>query len=83
LPILFRRPAPKRLQQAVLFLVTRRILLPAQIIERKRTGRVLTEEEIRFFVLGFTRGELPDYGIAAAWQWRSVFRERTPARRCG
>jgi pyrimidine-nucleoside phosphorylase len=41
------------------------MLLPAQIIEKKRNGNALTEEEIRFFVLGFTRGELPDYQMAA------------------
>jgi pyrimidine-nucleoside phosphorylase len=41
------------------------MLLPAQIIQKKRDGRALTEEEIRFFVLGFTRDELPDYQMAA------------------
>jgi pyrimidine-nucleoside phosphorylase len=41
------------------------MLLPAQIIQKKRDGKALTEEEIRFFVLGFTRGELPDYQMAA------------------
>lgn len=42
-----------------------RMLLPAQIIQKKRDGRALTEEEIRFFVTGFTSGELPDYQMAA------------------
>jgi pyrimidine-nucleoside phosphorylase len=41
------------------------MLLPAQIIQRKRDGTALTEEEIRFFVGGFTRGEIPDYQMAA------------------
>ncbi len=41
------------------------MLLPAQIIQKKRDGHALTEEEIRFFVLGFTRGEIPDYQKAA------------------
>jgi pyrimidine-nucleoside phosphorylase len=41
------------------------MLLPAHIIQKKRDGHVLTEEEIRFFVHGFTGGELPDYQMAA------------------
>ena len=39
--------------------------LPAQIIQRKRDGGTLTEEEIRFFIDDFTRGELPEYQMAA------------------
>ena len=31
------------------------------VIERKRDGEVLTDEEIRFFVDGYTKGEIPDY----------------------
>ena len=31
------------------------------IIHKKREGGELTREELRFFVLGFTRGEIPDY----------------------
>ncbi len=41
------------------------MLLPAQIIQKKRDGHALTEEEIRFFVTGFTNGDLPDYQMAA------------------
>jgi pyrimidine-nucleoside phosphorylase len=41
------------------------MFLPAQVIQRKRDGLALTEEEIRAFVLGFTRGEVPDYQMAA------------------
>jgi pyrimidine-nucleoside phosphorylase len=41
------------------------MLLPAQIIQKKRDGHALTEEEIRFVIDGFTRGELPDYQMAA------------------
>jgi pyrimidine-nucleoside phosphorylase len=41
------------------------MFLPAQVIQRKRDGLALTEEEIRAFVLGFTRGEIPDYQMAA------------------
>ena len=32
------------------------MLLPAQIIQQKRDGKALTEEEIRFFINGFTSG---------------------------
>ncbi len=41
------------------------MLLPAQVIQRKRDGQTLTEEEIRFFIDGYTRGELPDYQMSA------------------
>ena len=35
------------------------------IIMKKRNGGELTEEEIRFFVEGYTRGEIPDYQVSA------------------
>ena len=35
------------------------------IIHKKREGGELTREELRFFVLGFTRGEIPDYQASA------------------
>ncbi len=41
------------------------MFLPSQIIQQKRDGQALTEEEMRKFVLGFTRGEIPDYQMAA------------------
>jgi pyrimidine-nucleoside phosphorylase len=41
------------------------MLLPAQIIQKKRDGNALTEEEIRFFINGFTSSELPEYQMAA------------------
>jgi pyrimidine-nucleoside phosphorylase len=41
------------------------MLLPAQIIQKKRDGHALTEEEIKFFINGFTSGELPDYQMSA------------------
>jgi pyrimidine-nucleoside phosphorylase len=41
------------------------MLLPAQIIQKKRDGNALTEEEIRFFINGFTSGELPEYQMSA------------------
>ncbi|MCG3149020.1 MAG: Pyrimidine-nucleoside phosphorylase [Verrucomicrobiae bacterium] len=40
-------------------------MLPAQVIQKKRDGHRLTEAEIRFFIEGFTRGDLPDYQMAA------------------
>lgn len=35
------------------------------IIEKKQLGNALTEEEINFFVHGFTVGEIPDYQMSA------------------
>lgn len=35
------------------------------IIMKKRNGGELTGEEIRFFVEGYTRGEIPDYQVSA------------------
>ena len=35
------------------------------IIYRKKHGEALTDEEIRFFVEGFTRSEIPDYQASA------------------
>ena len=35
------------------------------LIEKKKHGGNLTEEEIRFFVNGYVKGEIPDYQISA------------------
>ncbi len=35
------------------------------VIMKKRNGQSLSEEEIRFFVQGYTRGEIPDYQVSA------------------
>ena len=35
------------------------------VIARKRDGKELTEEEITFFVRGYTNGEIPDYQASA------------------
>jgi len=35
------------------------------IINHKKIGGALSEEEIRFFVDGFTRSEIPDYQASA------------------
>ena len=41
------------------------MIRPADLIERKRNGAELSEGEISELVLGFTRGEIPDYQMAA------------------
>jgi len=38
---------------------------PAEIIAKKRDKKVLTAEEITFFVNGFTAGDIPDYQMSA------------------
>lgn len=35
------------------------------VIEKKRDGMELTDEEIYFFVNGYTKGEIPDYQVSA------------------
>lgn len=35
------------------------------IIEKKRNGGALCDEEIRFFIDGYTRGDIPDYQASA------------------
>jgi pyrimidine-nucleoside phosphorylase len=35
------------------------------VIQKKRNGEVLTDEEIRYFVEGYTKGEIPDYQASA------------------
>lgn len=46
------------------------------IIERKRDGEELTEEQIRYFVEGYTDGEIPDYQ-ASAWAMAVMMRGMT------
>ena len=41
------------------------MFFPAEIIKAKRNGRELTEEEISFFITGYTKGEIPDYQMSA------------------
>jgi pyrimidine-nucleoside phosphorylase len=41
------------------------VIRPAEIIERKRDGGELTPEEISELVLGYAKGEIPDYQLAA------------------
>jgi pyrimidine-nucleoside phosphorylase len=47
------------------------------IIARKRDGQELTRQEIDFFVQGFTRGEIPDYQVAA-WAMAVFLNGMTP-----
>lgn len=48
------------------------------IISAKRDGKTLTREEIEFFVQGLTRGEIPDYQVAA-WAMAVYLRGMTNA----
>jgi pyrimidine-nucleoside phosphorylase len=41
------------------------VIPPAELIHRKRDGAELSAEELEEFVLGYTRGEVPDYQMAA------------------
>jgi pyrimidine-nucleoside phosphorylase len=41
------------------------VLRPAELIQRKRDGEELAAEEISELVLGYVRGEVPDYQMAA------------------
>ena len=41
-------------------------MLATEIIAKKRDGFELSEEELEYFVSGYTQGEIPDYQ-AAAW----------------
>ncbi len=47
------------------------------IIIKKRDGGELAKDEIDFFVEGLTRGEIPDYQVAA-WTMAVFFRGMTP-----
>lgn len=51
------------------------------IIMKKRNGGELTKEEIRFFVEGFTKGEIPDYQ-ASALMMAIFFRRMTERETC-
>ncbi|HWB22400.1 MAG TPA: thymidine phosphorylase [Gaiellaceae bacterium] len=41
------------------------MIRPASLIERKRNGEELSSEEISELILGYARGEIPDYQLAA------------------
>ena len=40
-------------------------MLPQWVIEKKRDGKHLEDKEIGFFVEGYSKGEIPDYQMAA------------------
>ncbi len=40
-------------------------MIPQWIIEKKRDGNILSGEEIRFWIEGYTDGSIPDYQMAA------------------
>jgi pyrimidine-nucleoside phosphorylase len=53
-----------------------------ELIERKRDGGKLAAEEIDFLIQGYTRGEVPDYQMAAfcmAVVWRGMDAKETAA----
>jgi pyrimidine-nucleoside phosphorylase len=47
------------------------------LIEKKREGQELTQEEIEFLVEGFTLGDIPDYQMSA-WAMAVFFKGMTP-----
>ena len=52
----------------------------AELIERKRNGQELSDDEIAELVLGYTRGDVPDYQMAA-WCMAVYFKGSPAARR--
>lgn len=50
------------------------------LIEKKRNGGKLSREEIYFAVLGYTRGDIPDYQMSA-WAMAVYFQGMTPEER--
>jgi len=49
------------------------VIRPAELIERKRNGEELSSDEISELILGYARGEIPDYQLAA-WCMAVYFR---------
>jgi pyrimidine-nucleoside phosphorylase len=41
------------------------VIHPAELIQRKRDGHELADDEITELILGYARGEIPDYQLAA------------------
>lgn len=52
------------------------MLLPAELIKKKRSGLEHTREEIQFLVDGFVKGTLPDYQMSA-WLMAVYFKGMT------
>jgi pyrimidine-nucleoside phosphorylase len=42
-----------------------KVIRPAELIQRKRDGGELTDEELAELILGYVRGEIPDYQLSA------------------
>ncbi len=40
-------------------------MIPYEVIKKKRDGNKLTKEEMEFMVMGYVKGEIPDYQMAA------------------
>lgn len=40
-------------------------MIPYEIIKKKRDGQELLKDEIEFMIMGYVRGEIPDYQMAA------------------
>lgn len=59
-----------------------RLLLPVEIIKKKRDGEALTEDEIKAFIKDYAQGIIPDYQTAAllmAIYWRGMNDQETLA----
>src|SRR5215216_2757112 len=41
------------------------VIRPAELIQRKRDGEELSDDELAELILGYARGEIPDYQLAA------------------
>jgi pyrimidine-nucleoside phosphorylase len=54
------------------------VIRPAELIERKRNGEELSADEISKLILGYARGDVPDYQLAA-WCMAVYFRGLTGA----
>jgi len=53
------------------------MMLPQWIIEKKRNGEILSDEELGDFIGGYVRGDIPDYQMAAL-AMAIFFRGMTP-----
>lgn len=56
------------------------IMLPQWVIEKKRDGQALSEEDIRSFIAGYASGSIPDYqmsALAMAVYFRGMTAEET------
>src|SRR5262245_4548695 len=53
------------------------VIRPAEVIQRKRDGEELPDDVIAELILGYARGEVPDYQMAA-FTMAVYFRGLTP-----